>query len=579
MNKVSRFIRPFVGMIAVGILLKAVGSFADLLLPYLLSFIIDDGISAQNTHLIAQLCSLMLIVSLVSLASNLTGHYIASRTSTAVGKNIREAVYRHIQTVSCQNLDQFSTASIVTRVTNDVEQIQRFVSMTMRMLVRQPMLVIGGVVMSLTIDPYLTLVIFVSMAIILFISMKLFRITRPIYRKVQENIDKLTAIVRENLSGIKVIKSFDKGEHEWKRFQKQSDQVRQTEILAGKYNAFISPSITVFSNLAIVLILLVSGYRVSEGYLEIGKVVTVVNYINMILNGMMTVPRIFMMLSRSGASAGRIGELLELPSEPNPSYTPRLSELAGSGEGQPVLRFEKVTFTYPGASHPSLEQISFSLNRGETTAVIGPTGCGKTTLVYLMTRLYRPQEGAIYLYGKELSLYSREFLRIHLAAALQQYSIFSMSAGENISIGMEADGERLRQAAGTAQLLDFIDSRPDGFDTHVSQAGTTLSGGQKQRMNIARTLYRDTDLVILDDVSSALDYKTDLKLRQALRENDRGRTVFMIAQRVNSIRDADQILVMENGRITAKGRHEQLLEHSPLYYAIYETQSGGLVYE
>lgn len=580
MKKVSRFIRPFAGIIAVGILLKAVGSFADLFLPYLLSFIIDDGIGTQNTQLIIQMCSLMLVISLISLGSNLTGHYIASKISTLVGKNIREEVYRHIQTVSCQNLDRFSTASIVTRVTSDVEQIQRFVSMTMRMLVRQPLLVIGGVVMSLMIDPYLTLVIFVSMGVILLISMKLFRLTRPIYQKVQENIDKLTAILRENLSGIKVIKSFDKGEHEWKRFRRQSDQVRKTEILAGKYNAFISPSITVFTNLAIVLILLVSGYRVSEGYLEIGKVVTVVNYINMILNGMMTVPRIFMMVSRSGASGSRIGELLELPSEPTPVYTPCLSELAGpAADGQPVIQFEDVTFTYPGAAHPSVEKVSFSIKKGETTAVIGPTGCGKTTLVYLLTRLYRPQEGAIYLYGKDLSLYSREFLRSHLSAALQQYAIFSMTAGENISIGMEADADKLRQAARTAQLLDFIDSQPQGFDTHVSQAGTTLSGGQKQRINIARTFYRDTDVVILDDVSSALDYKTDLNLRRALRESSRGRTVFMIAQRVNSIRDADQILVMESGRIAASGRHEQLLKQSSLYQAIYQTQSGGLIYE
>lgn len=580
MKKLSVFFRPFLFMIISGIFLKAVGTVADLGLPYLLSLVIDNGIANHDVPLIVKLCAAMLAITLASFVFNLAAHYFASYSSQKIGQSIRNSLYDHLQGVPISDVERFSTSSLITRTTNDVDRIQNFISTSMRMMVRAPILAIGGVIMSLLLDPYLTIVIFIAMVLIGGASIFVYRLTRPIYRKVQIGIDKMTAVVRENLFGIRVVKSFDKCDYECKRFSDHSGTIRNSEIKAGKISAGLSPSITIISNIAIVIVLFISAHRIESGYLEIGKVVTIVNYINMILNAMVTIPRIFIVFSRSHVSAGRINEVLSIPYEKNPLRLEEKEDTSTS-VAQEAICFKNVSFGYPQTeiSHQNyniLKNITFTVNKGETVAIIGPTGCGKSTLLYLLTRIYRPDSGTIFVDGKDLNLYPEETLRKTVSIALQQYNIFSMSIADNITLGNDYDEDKLENVADIAQISTILDAKKDRYDSAVSQYGSNLSGGQKQRINIARALYQDTEILILDDVSSALDYKTDLQLRKKLKgiqQRDQNKTILMIAQRISTIQDADKIIVMNDGEIVGEGRHEELLKSCQTYIDIYRTQT------
>ena len=470
------------------------------------------------------------------------------------------------------SVDEVTTASLITRNTNDVEHVIRTLLMVARMMMRAPIVAIGGTILALFIDPWLTLILLCGMILLGTVSVSVYKVTRPIYARVQKSVDRMTAVLRENLDGIRVVKAFNKQDYELGRFDEQSNEVRRHEVHAGMFNAFMSPAIAFISSLTTAVILYAAGFRVESGGLKIGSVVTILNYINMILNAMRTIPRMFMMFSRANTSAERINEVLE-NNEHTTYGTESMPVKSTDGSHAPVLEFRHVTFRYPGANVDALYDVSFVIPQGKTLAVIGNTGAGKSTLMNLALRLYEPTSGEILFEGRDIRQYDRDTLARRITAAMQQYNIFAMRISDNILLDRPLDENKLRSAVESAQLGDMIDKLDGKFDYMIAQNGSNLSGGQKQRLSVARTLYRDSDLVVLDDVSSALDYHTDLKLRRALRENYQSAAVMLISQRIASVRSADQILVMHNGRAMGMGTHDWLATNCPTYREICLTQN------
>ena len=542
------------------ILLKAASTMIELLIPYMMGRVIDEGIAYQNVKLIIYLCLLMFIFTLLSIFFTVCSHFLSTKTSQAFGKDLRDAVYEHIQKLTIFDVERLSTASLITRVTNDVEHVQKTTLMSARLMVRAPIIMFGGTLLSFLLDPYLTGVMFVGMFLLFTASILVYRLTRPIYKKVQKNLDKISNILRENLTGIRVIKSFGKMEEEIERFDKQSKEVKRYEVKAGKMNAYMTPSIALITNLTIIGILYVGGVRVNAGNLEIGKIVTILNYINMVLMAMRTIPRMFMMFSRASTSAGRLVEVLEI------KETTYYGNYEGEGiQNAPLLVVKNVSFQYPGSKQYVLKDVSFELHKGQTLGIIGGTGAGKSTLLYLLLRLYEPTQGTIFLKGKDIRCYTKEVLTREITAAMQQYHIFSKSIKNNILLDQAFEEKNFQKAIESAQLRGLVEELEDKQEHMVSQNGTNLSGGQKQRMSAARSLYRKASLLILDDISSALDYKTDLRLRTALRKNYKEQSTLIISQRISSVKSADRILVLDNGKVEGFGSHKQLLRMCEVY--------------
>lgn len=569
MKKLYVYMKPFTGVMSLAVLLKLVSTFSDLLVPYLMGVIIDKGIAMKDVPMIIKLCTLMLVIAALGFVGTVMSHYLSAKGSQGIGEKLRNALYEHIQRLTIYDVERISTASLITRTTNDVEHVQRTILMSARLMVRAPLIMIGGTILSLSLDPYLTGVMFIGMILLLLGSLVVYKFTRPIYRKVQKNLDKIASILRENLSGIRVIKSFDKTKYEVERFDTQSRIVKQFELKAGKINAYMGPSIGLITNLTIIGILYISGMRVDQGQLEIGKVVTILNYINMVLMAMTTIPRMFMMCSRASTSAGRLNEVLDIKD------TTVYGEEQMPARSKSVLKFEDISFRYPNTKKYALHHINFEVGTGQTLAVIGGTGAGKTSLLNLILRLYEPSGGKISFQGRDIKAYDRQYLAEKITAAMQQYNIFSMTIKDNIILDMDYDEERLDKSTESAQILDLLENLEEHFEHKVSQNGTNLSGGQKQRISVARTLYRKSDLVILDDVSSALDYKTDLKLRRALRQNYEDQTVILISQRISSVKNADKILVLDKGECVGVGTHEELISQCEVYQRMCETQESG----
>ena len=566
MKRLYEYIRPCAAGMAFAILCKGIGALTDLLIPYLMGVIINTGIAGRDVSMVVRLCLLMLGVAAVTVGANLLANYMGAYQSQKIGDNIRNAFYGHIQEMTIGDVEQVTTASLITRVTNDVEYVQRMLLMLTRFMIRGPMIAIGGTVLSLLIDPWLTLIMFAAMILLAGASFSVYKVTRPLYRKVQKYIDRMTSVLRENLEGVRVVKAFNKAGYELERFDRQSREVRKNEVKAGTINAFMGPTMALISGVTTAVILYVGGFRLDGGEIRIGDVVTILNYINMTLMAMAQIPRMFMMFSRANTSAARIAEILDI--KDSTAY----GEATKPADSRAVLEFDRVSFTYPGAERPVLENISFRLMKGETLAVIGGTGSGKTTLLNLVLRLYEPTEGTIRFEGRDIAEYDRKTLTRRITAAMQQYNIFGMSVRDNITLDLDYDEERLSRSAESAQIMEMIEELDGQFDYEIAQDGTNLSGGQKQRISVARTLYRKSGLVILDDVSSALDYRTDLRLRSALRKNYRGTSVILISQRISAVRNADRILVLKKGRIMGLNTHEQLLNGCEAYREICATQ-------
>lgn len=572
MGHVGKYIKPYVFGIVIAASMKALGSVVDLALPYITSIIIDDGVANGNLPVVVKYGIIMLIISICGAAATLRAHRNAVRISQDFAKDIRNGMFEHIQTYSMKELDEISTPSLITRITNDVQQVQQLIMMTMRMFMRTPVLAIGGSVMAFVLDPKLSLILLVLLPFLYLVIQYTLRKTKPIYKRLQLNLDRLTMVVRENLTGVKVIKSFGRQEYEKERFYQRSRDVKETELGAGMVLAVVNPLITLLMNTAVIAVVWFGGIRVNAGGMQTGQILAYLNYLTMILNSFTNISKIFSMCTRASASGARINQVFDSVSE---IRTPDAPLPIHMEQAEKAISFENVSFTYPGDTHQSLKDVSFYIEKGRTLAIIGPTGCGKSTLINLLVRFYDPDNGQIRVGGVDIRQTDLNELRTKVSVVLQKTMLFSDTIAENIRWGKPgASLEEIQSACSIAQMDEYISQLPKQYDTQLSQGAVNLSGGQKQRISIARGVVKQGDILVMDDSSSALDFTTDLKLRQAVKTRLTNCTMVIIAQRISTVMNADRILVMDKGRVVGFGNHSQLLENCSIYQEIYQSQMG-----
>lgn len=574
MLKFARFLKQFKREVLIGPVFKLTEAVFELIVPLVMAQIIDVGIANGDRGYVLRMGGVMVLLGLVGLGCALICQYCAARASQGFGTVLRSEMFRHINTLSHGEIDQIGTPSLITRITNDVNQLQLAVAMLIRLVVRAPFLVIGATVMALLLDWKLACIFFVAaplMALVLYLVMSR---SIPFYRIIQKKLDRISLITRENLSGVRVIRAFSRQEKEKERFAQASEDQMTTSITVGRISALLNPLTSAIINLAIAAVIWFGGFRVDAGGMTQGEVIAFVNYLNQILLAMIVVANLVVIFTKAAASATRVDEVLEL----HPSIVNRVSRPAQEVEGSPEIAFDAVSFAYPDAGAYSLSDISFTVARGQTLGIIGGTGCGKSTLVNLIPRFYEVSEGSIKVDGVDVRDYPMEQLRGKVGIVPQRAVLFSGTLRQNMQWRkQDATDEEIWQALETAQAASFVRKMPDGLDSVILQGGKNLSGGQKQRLTIARALVGEPEILILDDSASALDFATDAALRQAIAKfsAERGNrmTTIIVSQRANTVRYADQIVVLDDGKAAGIGTHEQLLESCQIYREIYWSQN------
>ncbi len=559
--------------IVLGVLCSACEAVFELLIPLVMADIVDIGIRSGDSDYILHKGLVMVCMALLSMTCGLLGAALSSLSGQGFGANLREAEYDHIQTFSFSNIEKFSTASLITRLTTDVNAMQMTLMMGMRLMVRAPVMLISALILSIRISRQLSTVFVVVIPLLAVIIGIILRRVSPMFRSLQERTDALNLVVQENLTSIRVVKSFVRESHEQEKFGHRNDDLRSTSERAFGAVVINMPLMMLIIYSTIIAVLWFGGGLVHAGSLDVGMLSTFITYISQILISLMMVSMIFMMATRSIACARRICEVLEeVPSINNDQADAALQVQSGS------IRFDHVNFKYDAASPTwNLSDISLEIPAGSTVGILGPTGSGKTTLVSLIPRLYEANEGHIYIDGRDIRGYTLEHLRDCCSVVLQKNTLFSGTIRENLLWGNpDATEDQLRHACAAACADEFIDRMPDGLDTDLGQGGVNVSGGQKQRLCIARAILKQPKILILDDSTSAVDTATDAKIRQAFSEELKNTTKIIIAQRVTSIQDADQILILEDGRIAARGTHAELMASSAMYRDIYQTQQEGV---
>ena len=574
MLKFARFLKQFKREVLIGPVFKLTEAVFELIVPLVMAQIIDVGIANGDRGYVLRMGGVMVLLGLVGLGCALICQYCAARASQGFGTVLRSEMFRHINTLSHGEIDQIGTPSLITRITNDVNQLQLAVAMLIRLVVRAPFLVIGATVMALLLDWKLACIFFVAaplMALVLYLVMSR---SIPFYRIIQKKLDRISLITRENLSGVRVIRAFSRQEKEKERFAQASEDQMTTSIAVGRISALLNPLTSAIINLAIAAVIWFGGFRVDAGGMTQGEVIAFVNYLNQILLAMIVVANLVVIFTKAAASATRVDEVLEL----HPSIVNRVSRPAQEVEGSPEIAFDAVSFAYPDAGAYSLSDISFTVARGQTLGIIGGTGCGKSTLVNLIPRFYEVSQGSLKVDGVDVRDYPMEQLRGKVGIVPQRAVLFSGTLRQNMQWRkQDATDEEIWQALETAQAASFVRKMPDGLDSVILQGGKNLSGGQKQRLTIARALVGEPEILILDDSASALDFATDAALRQAIAKFSAGRgnrmTTIIVSQRANTVRYADQIVVLDDGKAAGIGTHEQLLESCQIYREIYWSQN------
>ena len=574
MLKFARFLKQFKREVLIGPVFKLTEAVFELIVPLVMAQIIDVGIANGDRGYVLRMGGVMVLLGLVGLGCALICQYCAARASQGFGTVLRSEMFRHINTLSHGEIDQIGTPSLITRITNDVNQLQLAVAMLIRLVVRAPFLVIGATVMALLLDWKLACIFFVAgplMALVLYLVMSR---SIPFYRIIQKKLDRISLITRENLSGVRVIRAFSRQEKEKERFAQASEDQMSTSIAVGRISALLNPLTSAIINLAIAAVIWFGGFRVDAGGMTQGEVIAFVNYLNQILLAMIVVANLVVIFTKAAASATRVDEVLEL----HPSIVNRVSRPAQEVEGSPEIAFDAVSFAYPDAGAYSLSDISFTVARGQTLGIIGGTGCGKSTLVNLIPRFYEVSQGSLKVDGVDVRDYPMDQLRGKVGIVPQRAVLFSGTLRQNMQWRkQDATDEEIWQALETAQAASFVRKMPDGLDSVILQGGKNLSGGQKQRLTIARALVGEPEILILDDSASALDFATDAALRQAIAKfsAERGNrmTTIIVSQRANTVRYADQIVVLDDGKAAGIGTHEQLLESCQIYREIYWSQN------
>lgn len=568
MKKVlSVYLKPYYGRMLFGFIIKFIGTIMDLCLPWILAYMIDTVIPQGRKNSIYLWGFAMLVCSVLALTFNVIANRMASKVARDTTETLRHDLFERVMWLSNAKTDAFTKPSLISRLTTDTYNIHQMLGRVQRLGVRAPILVIGGILMTLTLDPVLTLVLVSVMPVTAYVTYYFSNKSIPMYHALQRAVDKFVRLLREDIAGIRVIKALSKTEYEIERYDALNKEVIALEKKADITMAIVNPATNLFLNLGLVFVVIVGAYRVNAGSSEVGKILAFLTYFTIILNAMINISKMFVIVSKAVASANRIAQVID---EPEEMLLARCERLA---EEQAYVRFSHVTFSYkPSQEEPNLTDISFSLAKGETLGIIGATGAGKSTLAALLMRFYEVSEGEIYIQGENIRAIPADRLRKRFGVVFQNDMIFEDSIAENVRMGRTLSAEEIKEAVAHAMAKEFVEAAGRGYDELLHARGANLSGGQKQRILIARALAAHPDLLILDDSSSALDYKTDAALRHELAAHFADTTKIIIAQRVSSIMHADHIMVLEDGKMIGYGTHEALLEQCEVYREIRASQ-------
>ncbi|NLI89911.1 MAG: ABC transporter ATP-binding protein [Epulopiscium sp.] len=571
MNKVSKFLKPFTLPIIVVVILMFFQSLSELYLPKLMSDIVDYGIAQDDIGYILKVGGIMLLVAAIATLLTVGASYLSSKVASGFGRDLREEVFSHVENLSIEKFNEIGTSSLITRTTNDIDQIQQVLTISMRMMLRAPMMAIGGIVMAVSKDARLSMILLVAIPVVVLVIFLIARKGIPLFNLIQEKLDNLNLVLRESLSGIRVIRAFNQEDYEEERFDRVSTDLKDISVRANKIVGALMPAMMLLLNLTAISVIWFGGVRIQSGNMQVGDLMAFIQYVMQIMFSLVMMSMMFVMIPRAMVSVRRVNEVLEKLNEINDPINIKDDPRTDSNKGQ--VEFRDVTFRYQGAQDPVICNISFTAKPGETTAIIGGTGSGKTTLINMIPRFFDVTEGEVLVGGVNVKDIKQEDLRAKIGFVPQKTVLFSGTVAENIRYGKEdASDEEVRRAAHIAQASNFISNMKDGFDSRIAQGGTNISGGQNQRLSIARALVRKPEVYIFDDSFSALDFKTDGKLREALKEETKDSAMIIVAQRVATVMDAEQILVLHEGKIVGKGRHKELLESCKVYEEIVYSQ-------
>lgn len=570
MITLGHYLKPYSKRIALGTVIKIVGTITELFLPWILSYMIDEVAPEKNVARIFLWGVVMLACAVVALLGNITANRMASKVARDTTESMRFDLFDKTLNLSARQTDGFAMPSLVSRLSSDTYNVHNMIGMIQRLGIRAPMLLIGGIVVTFMVEPVLALVLLATMPFLVLLAVLVAKKGTSLYTKLQKTVDTMVRKIRDIYSGIRVIKALSRTEYEKKSFETINKNVSSSETRAGLTTGVTNPIMNLFLNLGMTAVILVGAYRVSAGLTKAGQIIAFMTYFTLMLNAVISVGRIFVMYSKGIASSRRICEVLNAPAD---LLTEEI-DLEGSSEAdsdRAQIRFEHVSFSYDGGK--VLDDVSFSIGKGETFGIIGATGSGKTTIIMLMMRFYDADEGNIYIDGRDIRTFDKKELRRRFGVVFQNDFLFSDTVRNNVDFHRGISDGELEKALKFAQA-DFIFGNDEGLNYGLAAKGANFSGGQKQRLLVARALSGEKDVIVLDDSSSALDYKTDAALRKALKENFSDRTIIMIAQRISSVRHADKILVLDNGKAAGLGSDEELRESCPLYGEILRSQGG-----
>jgi ATP-binding cassette, subfamily B, multidrug efflux pump len=568
MLKIYRNLKPFAVSIVMILLFLFLQVMSDLYLPTLMSDIVNNGILNEDIDYILKTGGFMLLVAAGGVICAVAAGFLGAKVSVGLGRILRNKIFRRVENFSLHEFDKFGSSTLITRTTNDIIQIQTVTIMIINMMVRAPLTCVGGIIQAYRQDSTLTLILAVALPVLVIIIYLVTSKVLPLFRQVQNKLDKLNLILRENLTGIRVIRAFNKTSYEKARFDDANLDLTNTYIHVNRIMAFLMPMMMLIMNLVTVCVIWFGSKRIDTGEMNIGALMAFIQYAMQIMFSLLMFVMMFIMIPRAQAAADRINAVLETEPE---IIDPPAPQSAKQEKG--YVEFQNVTFSYPGAEQPALRNISFSVKPGETTAIIGGTGSGKTTLVNLIPRFYDVDEGRILVDGVDVKSMTQKELRKKIGFVPQKARLFTGTIKENLLYGKEnATDDDIRHAAEVAQASEFISQMPDGYDSLLAEGGQNLSGGQKQRLSIARALVRRPEIYVFDDSFSALDFKTDAKLRAALKKDTQNSTVIIVAQRVGTVMDADRIIVLDEGEVAGIGTHKELLKNCSVYREIVASQ-------
>lgn len=571
MFKITNYLKEYKKESILAPCFKMLEASFELFVPIVMAAIVDTGIKNADNAYILRMGAILILLGVVGLTCSITAQYFAAKASVEFGKGVRRDLFAHINALSYTELDTAGTSTLITRMTNDINQMQSGVNMFLRLFLRSPFIVFGAMVMAFTVDVKAALVFVVAIPLLSVVVFGIMLYTIPLYQKVQKALDRVLLMTRENLVGSRVIRAFCRQKDEEEDYLEGSDHLMRMQLFVGKISAMMNPVTYIIVNIAIIAIIWIGGLQVNAGNLSQGEVIALVNYMSQILVELVKLANLIILLTKAAACSKRVGEVFAM--EPSIVEHPTGVDLVPAED---KVVFDHVTFTYEGAKEPALRDISFTAKKGQTIGVIGGTGCGKSTLVNLIPRFYEATEGSVFVDKVNVKSYSFHQLRDRIGIVPQKAVLFNGTIADNLRWGKEdATEEEMNRAIAIAQAADVIASKKDGLEERILQGGKNLSGGQRQRLTIARALVKEPEILILDDSASALDFATDARLRKAIRKETKGMTVFIVSQRASTIKQADQIIVLEDGAMAGIGNHEELMKNCSVYQEIVHSQDDN----